>query len=84
MTDKKSEAAQCADELEHSIGLYGRADAFTLNAYSAVKMLRKLNAENEARRAAHAFAFEQLLQTIESGRDESEVPMSRMDQHRKS
>ena len=41
MTDKQqTEALQCAADLEYSISHHGRQDAFTLNAYSAMKMVR--------------------------------------------
>lgn len=33
-------ALQCADRLEHSIAHHGKQDAFTANAFAALKLLR--------------------------------------------
>ena len=38
------EALQCAADLEYSISHHGKQDAFTLNAYSAMKMIRAQHA----------------------------------------
>ena len=40
MTTQQTEALQCAADLEYSISHHGKQDAFTLNAYSAMKMVR--------------------------------------------
>ena len=40
MTTQQPEALQCAADLEYSIARHGMQDAFTLNAYRAMKMVR--------------------------------------------
>ena len=40
MTTQQTEALQCAADLEYSIARHGMQDAFTLNAYKALKMVR--------------------------------------------
>ena len=40
MTAQQTDALQCAADLEYSIARHGMQDAFTLNAYSAMKMVR--------------------------------------------
>ena len=40
MTTQQPDALQCAADLEYSIARHGMQDAFTLNAYSAMKMVR--------------------------------------------
>ena len=40
MTTQQTEALQCAADLEYSIARHGMQDAFTLNAYRAMKMVR--------------------------------------------
>ena len=40
MTTQQPEALQCAADLEYSIARHGMQDAFTLNAYRALKMVR--------------------------------------------
>ena len=40
MTTQQPDALQCAADLEYSIAHHGMQDAFTLNAYSAMKMVR--------------------------------------------
>ena len=40
MTTRQPEALQCAADLEYSIARHGMQDAFTLNAYRAMKMVR--------------------------------------------
>ena len=44
MTTQQPEALQCAADLEYSIARHGMQDAFTLNAYRAMKMVRTQNA----------------------------------------
>ena len=44
MTTQQTDALQCAADLEYSIFHHGRQDAFTLNAYSAMKMVRTQHA----------------------------------------
>ena len=44
MTTQQTEALQCAADLEYSISHHGKQDAFTLNAYSAMKMVRSQHA----------------------------------------
>ena len=44
MDTKQTDALQCAADLEYSISHHGRQDAFTLNAYSAMKMVRTQHA----------------------------------------
>ena len=39
MTTQQPEALQCAADLEYSIARHGMQDAFTLNAYRAMKMV---------------------------------------------
>ena len=39
MTTRQPEALQCAADLEYSIARHGMQDAFTLNAYRAMKMV---------------------------------------------
>lgn len=40
MSTQQTEALQCAADLEYSIARHGMQDAFTLNAYRAMKMVR--------------------------------------------
>ena len=40
MTTQQTDALQCAADLEYSIARHGMQDAFTLNAYRAMKMVR--------------------------------------------
>lgn len=40
MTTQQPDALQCAADLEYSIARHGMQDAFTLNAYRAMKMVR--------------------------------------------
>ena len=40
MTTKQTDALHCAADLEYSIARHGMQDAFTLNAYRAMKMVR--------------------------------------------
>ena len=40
MSTQQTDALQCAADLEYSIARHGMQDAFTLNAYSAMKMVR--------------------------------------------
>ena len=40
MTTQQTDALQCAADLEYSIARHGMQDAFTLNAYGAMKMIR--------------------------------------------
>ena len=40
MTTQQTDALQCAADLEYSIARHGMQDAFTLNAYGAMKMVR--------------------------------------------
>ena len=44
MTTQQPEALQCAADLEYSIARHGMQDAFTLNAYRAMKMVRTQHA----------------------------------------
>ena len=44
MTTQQTEALQCAADLEYSIARHGMQDAFTLNAYRAMKMVRTQHA----------------------------------------
>lgn len=44
MTTQQPDALQCAAELEYSIAHHGMQDAFTLNAYSAMQMVRTQHA----------------------------------------
>ena len=40
MTTQQPEALQCAADLEYSIARHGMQDAFTMNAYRAMQMVR--------------------------------------------
>ena len=40
MTTQQTDALQCAADLEYSIARHGMQDAFTLNAYRAMQMVR--------------------------------------------
>mgnify|MGYP006363937025 CR=1 FL=1 len=40
MSTQQTDALQCAADLEYSIARHGMQDAFTLNAYRAMKMVR--------------------------------------------
>ena len=44
MTTQQTDALQCAADLEYSIARHGMQDAFTLNAYRAMKMVRTQHA----------------------------------------
>ena len=44
MTTQQNDALQCAADLEYSIARHGMQDAFTLNAYRAMKMVRTQHA----------------------------------------
>ena len=44
MTTQQTDALQCAANLEYSIARHGMQDAFTLNAYRAMKMVRAQHA----------------------------------------
>ena len=44
MTTQQPDALQCAADLEYSIARHGMQDAFTLNAYRAMKMVRTQHA----------------------------------------
>ena len=44
MSTQQTEALQCAADLEYSIARHGMQDAFTLNAYGAMKMVRTQHA----------------------------------------
>ena len=44
MTTQQTEALQCAADLEYSIARHGMQDAFTLNAYKSLKMIRTQHA----------------------------------------
>lgn len=44
MTTQQNDALQCAADLEYSIARHGMQDAFTLNAYKAMKMVRTQHA----------------------------------------
>lgn len=44
MTTQQTDALQCAADLEYSIARHGMQDAFTLNAYKALKMVRTQHA----------------------------------------
>ena len=60
MTTQQTDALQCAADLEYSIARHGMQDAFTLNAYRALKMVRTQHAritELEAARFAYASEF---------------------------
>ena len=44
MTTQQTDALQCAADLEYSIARHGMQDAFTLNAYRAMQMVRTQHA----------------------------------------
>ena len=44
MSTQQTDALQCAADLEYSIARHGMQDAFTLNAYRAMKMVRTQHA----------------------------------------
>ena len=53
MTTQQTDALQCATDLEYSIARHGMQDAFTLNAYRAMKMVRTQQARIADLEAQH-------------------------------
>ena len=72
MSTQQTDALQCAADLEYSIARHGMQDAFTLNAYRAMKMVRAQHAritELEAQLAQRFDAADVAAASVQGFRD---------------